>query len=452
MRIGVAAVVITDLLIRMSDLGAHYTSGGIWPNHLVRTFGWNPGYWSLHLLNGTIGYQAAIFSLHLLAALSLLAGYRTRFATLLVWLLYVSLHNRNIFILQAGDDLLRLCLFWALFLPWGARYSLDSIFQNKSAKVLLLPGLGYLLLTASVYFFTALLKSGDEWTKEGSALYYALSLEQLRLAPFGDWLYRQENLMRTLSFVVYYSEWLIPFLILIPWKQGWLRWPAFLLIIMLHAGIASTLYVGLFFIISMVTAIGLLPHHVMDWIEKRVVFPSSFKQKNKIKSAPVLINSLSVFFIFLCLLINLSAFTWFFYNPRKEFRYLANMLRLNQYWGMFSPTVLKTDGWLVYHGYDSQGRQWDLRRNTNFVDYKKPQHIVKMYKNDRWRKLAENMQSDNYTFLRPLYSNYILRTWNKQHPEKPLSTLNLYYMQKENLPGYRTSEVKKILYCVSNDR
>ena len=169
MRIGVAAVVITDLLIRMSDLGAHYTSEGIWPNHLVRTFGWNPGYWSLHLLNDNIGYQAAIFSLHLLAALCLLAGYRTRLATLLVWLLYVSLHNRNIFILQAGDDLLRLCLFWALFLPWGTRYSLDIILQNKPARVLLFPGLGYLLLIASVYFFTALLKSGDEWTKEGSA-------------------------------------------------------------------------------------------------------------------------------------------------------------------------------------------------------------------------------------------------------------------------------------------
>ena len=61
------------------------------------------------------------------------------------------------------------------------------------------------------------------------------------------------------------------------------------------------------------------------------------------------------------------------------------------------------------------------------------------------------MQSDNYTFLRPLYGKYILKTWNKNHPNKKMSTLNLYYMTKENLPNYKTTTPIKNLYTVSID-
>jgi hypothetical protein len=74
-----------------------------------------------------------------------------------------------------------------------------------------------------------------------------------------------------------------------------------------------------------------------------------------------------------------------------------------------------------------------------------------MYKSDRWRKLAENMQSDNYTFLRPQYCRYILREWNKKHSDKKMVMLHFYFMEKMNLPDYKTSEIKKNLFCVCND-
>ncbi len=118
---------------------------------------------------------------------------------------------------------------------------------------------------------------------------------------------------------------------------------------------------------------------------------------------------------------------------------------------MFSPSVLKKDGWFVYYGIDSIGRQWDLYKNQDYVDFTKPTNVVGTYKTDRWRKLAENMQGDNYTFLRPLYGKYILHQWNKMHPDKKIATLNLFYMSKENLPNYRTTAVQKNLYSVCSD-
>src|SRR5205085_7383249 len=50
-----------------------------------------------------------------------------------------------------------------------------------------------------------------------------------------------------------------------------------------------------------------------------------------------------------------------------------------------------------------------LRLNQDYVDFKKPTRIVSMYRSDRWRKLAENMQDERFAFLRPQYCNYILR-------------------------------------------
>src|SRR5690606_40284208 len=129
--------------------------------------------------------------------------------------------------------------------------------------------------------------------------------------------------------------------------------------------------------------------------------------------------------IILCLIVNISSLDWCKYELKNAGQFCVNALRFDQYWGMFSPSIIKEDGWFVYYGIDEQGRQWDLRTNKDYVDFKKPEHIVSMYKTDRWRKLAENMANDNFTFLRPLYGKYVLDKWNEEHPDKKIVTLNL---------------------------
>lgn len=449
LRISIALVIIADLCIRGTDLAAFYTDSGIWPTRVLYNFGWKPGYWSLHALSGSYAWALALFTLHFIAACCLLVGYRTKAATLLVLLLAISMHNRNLYIQQAGDDLLRLILFWGLFLPWNSCYALDAKRKQVSAKQKPLANLGYLLMLASVYIFTVSLKTSAEWHGEGSAVYYALSLEQMRL-PMGDLLYGFPWLMKWFTWLVFYTELLIPVLIIYPSKKGKLRFIAFLMIVMLHTGIGLTLYVGLFFVINMVAGLALLPGSLLDkaGLRSALSIKTIRIKKHIFKWVG---NSICIAVMIACMVINLSAINSFDYELRKEVVYAANALRLDQYWGMFSPYVLKKDGWFVYHGIDSLGRQWDLRRNEDYVDYTKPAHIVSMYHSDRWRKLAENLQNDNFTFLRPLYGKYVLHKWNKEHPEKKIAILNLYFMEKENLPGYKTTPVTKKLYCVSDD-
>lgn len=449
MRIAVALIIIIDLLIRFSDLEAHYTNNGLWPLNLIYNFGWNLGFWSLHALNGSVNYIIILFVLHFIFALFLLIGYKTRLFSVLVWLFTISLHNRNLFVLQAGDDLLRMILFWGIFLPWGNYYSIDSK-KITRLKNNTLANIGYLLLIASIYFFTFNLKNSAEWRNSGTAIYFALSLDQLRLPFFGDWLYQLPILMNILTHFVYWLEFVLPFLILWPSKNGKSRIIAFILILILQIGIGMTLYVGLFFLINIVSSIGLIPSIKFNFYRSRLkqntfIFQKPFKQNYFLKISS---NLIAVYVIIICIIINLSSVNWFNYQLKSEFTYSVNLFRLNQFWGMFSPKVLKNDGWFVYHGIDSLGQSWDLRMNEKNINYSKPKHIVRLYKNDRWRKLAENMQNPKYNFLRPQFGKNILRLWNIENPKKNMVTLNLYFMEKENLLNYQNTQIKKILYCV----
>jgi hypothetical protein len=454
MRIAIAVVIITDLVIRSSDLSAHYTDEGLWPSRLAATLGVNPGYWSLHGMNGTALWQYLLFATHFLAALALLIGYRSRLSTFVLWILTISLHNRNLFILQAGDDLLRLTLFWGIFLPWDACYSVTSRMRSFPAQTSGIAGAGYLLLLASVYFFGFLHKTGADWWRDGSAVYYALSLEQLRLPFTGDLLYAHPPVMHALTRVVLATELLIAVLLLLPSRSGRPRWLAFVLIVLLHAGIGLTIYVGLFFVIGMCSAIGLIPGQMIDRIEKLIpAMTVRTRRPQEKQAAQPPMTPQNVFLASvagLSLYINICSIPSLPYQPVHALRYTAGLLRMDQYWGMFSPSVQRKDGWLVFEGIDKDGNTWDLRWNHAGADLKKPLHIVSLYPSDRWRKLAENLQSDRYTFLRPLFGDYLLRTWNREHPERTVTTLNVYFMEKENLEGYRHTEVRKNLLCVSN--
>ena len=63
----------------------------------------------------------------------LVLGWKTRFATIASWVLLLSLQNRNTMILSGEDNLALLLLFWGMFLPLGARYSVDSALDSNAA-------------------------------------------------------------------------------------------------------------------------------------------------------------------------------------------------------------------------------------------------------------------------------------------------------------------------------
>lgn len=453
MRIGVALVVLADLFIRAQDLTAFFTDDGFWTTKFLYNFGWQPGYWSLHTLNGSYGYIVLLFCLHAVFALQLLVGYRTRLASLLVWIFTVSLHNRNLFILQSGDDLLRLVIFWGIFLPWGNVFSIDSKKTATRKNYFSFATMGYLILIASVYFFTVCFKNSTEWRSEGSAIYYALSLDQIKL-PVGDWLYQFPALMKYLTFFVFALELAVPFLILIPFKRPWPRLTAFVLLLMLHIGIGFTMYVGLFYLINITTALALIPSSFFDRFQAMQIVNTNKLHMIGSKIKNYFVSVFSVAVISICLILNLSFMNWFSYELNPMFTKVVNVFRLNQYWGMFSPHIMKEDGWYVYTGYTAEGKHWDLYYDTPYIITDKPKHLVKNYKSDRWRKLAENIQRKEYTFLRPMFCKYYLKKWNKDHPENKMKSLDFIFFQETSAADYKVLPLERtqFCFCISDDK
>jgi hypothetical protein len=123
LRIATAAVLLTDLLIRSTDLEAHYSNMGVLPMGAVLDHAWTAYQFSLHAASGLWQAQALLFALAAALAVALGLGYHPRLATFGSWVLLLSVQNRNPLIGQGGDDLLRMLLFWGMFLPWGRVWS-----------------------------------------------------------------------------------------------------------------------------------------------------------------------------------------------------------------------------------------------------------------------------------------------------------------------------------------
>ena len=453
MRIGVGIILLVDLFIRSLSIKAFFTDEGVLPLNALQHFFGNTNYISLHTISGELWWQIILFVINACCAVALLIGYRTRFFTFMCWVFLISLQNRNPFILQGGDDLLRLLLFWGLFLPWGDFYSVLS--SPSRTHEFSLPAIGYLLLTCSVLFFSALLKTSPEWHTEGSAVYYALSLDQIRL-PFGTFIYKFPRFMRVLTYMVFYIELLAPLLVTIPFIPSKIRLGAIFCIIGLYVSIALSLYVGLFYIIGIISMVGLFPSAVMDWLELRFI-----RAKTVIKSSNTSVQELKAWkkivryfkhgaiamTIIFCLFINMSNLPAFPYELNTTFFKCMKFLKLDQNWGMFSPYILKDDGWFVYSGFDANGKHIDIKHNLDSVVFSKPQYLVADQESDRWRKFEENYTSINNNFMRPYYCKYLLNKWNNEHPEKQILNLTIYFMKETSLPNYQTKPLKKIVAC-----
>src|SRR5687767_13442614 len=125
-RIAFAILILVDLSLRSLDLVAHYTDSGLLPRIAIIEHPYSRWDWSLHLMNGSWQIQALLFLIAAVFAILLLLGYHTRLATIVSWALMVSLNSRNPLIV-VGDTLFRALLFWAIFLPWGNRLSIDAL-------------------------------------------------------------------------------------------------------------------------------------------------------------------------------------------------------------------------------------------------------------------------------------------------------------------------------------
>jgi len=273
-RILTGLVIVMDLLSRSQDLTAHYTDLGVVPRSLMLT----SGQWllSVYAIGGSPGFVGFMFLLAAVFALLMSLGYRTRLMTVLSWVMLMSIQNRNPLVGYGGDSVIRMLLFWGMFVPWGAKYSMDSLrygFNRLSdhlpQKVFTIGTTAMALQVLYIYLFTALFKNGPEWHSEGTAVYYALAIDELA-SPF-NYLGRMlpMGVLKGLTWSVLAFEWVGPLLVI--WPNWRVRVAGLIGFILLQAGFNIFMVLGLFPVFSTVAILVFIPSEVWDRLRNRFI-------------------------------------------------------------------------------------------------------------------------------------------------------------------------------------
>lgn len=443
---------------------------------------------SLNFMYSGDGFQIFLFVLAILCAVFLLIGYRTKWALFGSWILLASLHAKNPLVINSGDNLLVLILFWSLLLPLNNHFSLDKVGEkNKAFNEFSIGTFALIGQILMVYIFTAALKTDPVW-KNGSAVYYALMLDNFR-TQWGDILLQYPAVMKVATHLTYYF-----FETSVPWLFvffGWL-WRARVILIFLmigfHLSLGLFLKLGLFSWICIAVWLVLLPPEFWDRLDRylpvnykkipvlgikiRALVSNSkallgklsfFDWKRKTDSSMVfssgfnknIFKILSVFFG-LCFLYSV-AWNIRATNFTKYARYFSTswngpgqFFHLHQYWAMFSPKPAVKGGWIIlsatkkeskldskseskietFNKVESVPVKIDLWQGGKLVNMEKPHEYSDTFPGFRHRKLIENLifKSKGKPHLKK-YLQYWCRKWNKKHPENEIKDIEFVYME-----------------------
>jgi hypothetical protein len=216
-----------------------------------------------------------ILGVHILAAVSLLAGFFTRTSAWIGFLTLASLHDYNPLILNSGDTVLRLMLFYLGFSQAGKSHSIDRYLELRKGAAPRVPRLEMpwaqrliQLQISFLYFSTSYFKlDGKAWAY-GEATYYTSRLwdfERFHVPYVFDHFWS-----------IRFSTWSSLFLEFALGTLIWfkpLRIPLILAGIALHLGIEFTMNIPLFEWIMMALLFGMLEprqgYAVAAWLQRR---------------------------------------------------------------------------------------------------------------------------------------------------------------------------------------
>ena len=283
-RILFGLTLLHDLVDYGRDLPAFLTDSGILPRGAVHGI----GTWSVFDLVGSVPAVAFLYAVGSLAVLAFTVGYRTRIATVVSWLFILSIHHRNYYLTDAGDDLARILLFYAMFADLGAAYSIDA--RRASKPALAIPAFGPRLLQlhiALLYFVAARLKVHFGWLHI-NVIYEVLQLDGF-VRPLGHVLGAHPVICRVLTRSVLAMEFFFPFFALAPIQRKATRAIAVLLGLGVQLGIFFTLRMGVFTEVMLATEMLFLQPEWVDraetWVGKRWALAASTRQ-SAVRAAP----------------------------------------------------------------------------------------------------------------------------------------------------------------------
>lgn len=263
-----AAAGVLNTLMRAQHIRAFYTDEGVFPNKVYNLvcstigacdFDFNGSEietymdHSLHLMSGNYGVQCLLFGLTIW--IGTLATIKPKSGRLLAaYIMVSSMHRRNHWINNKGDETLRAMLLWSALLSLEMEQKLvegENVKQSTRHNVPLVStaGVGYLLQVSILYWFSAMYKYADReqnaW-RDGSAMRQALSMVLYRTFTGNMILSLPPLVGELLTHISGLLECVGPFLLFSPFQTEVSRSIGVTLFIAFHIGIGTTMRLGMF--------------------------------------------------------------------------------------------------------------------------------------------------------------------------------------------------------------
>jgi hypothetical protein len=497
MRIAFGAALFWSTIDLAPVLRAFFSDDGVAPRSALLGFA-RANRVSVFDIAGPRWLLVAMFVLTLVAILSFMVGWRTRLAAVVTFVLVSGLHERNLYALDGSDNVIRVTLFWLMFMPSGARYSLDAVRRTAKGEPQVTHGsampirLGQFQI-AWVYLNTVLYKwPGATW-HDGTALRFALGLDHMFVRRLGQMVFDQRPLVAFGTRATIGTELLFLPLVFVPLCRPlrgplsrfppWLFQPtwkslAVLLGGAMHVGIACLMSVGNFSILMLSTYPLLCEPEwiepVIRFVERRRLWQAGvgalsrcFPRQPRPIAAPVRVAgrlsawpATALHRLFLPLLMVTTM--WFSLpegtripplvikrhkftpqldlSPSRMWRPMALMVEeveLWQRWNMFSPKPIDHDAYLLGRGELTNGTVVDVLRGARGNGGAIVPPVLPGFFFTRWTKYISNVlaeQTKDSPWVLGL-ARYVCREWNTDAPPgRPLLKAFKLYREQRRVP------------------
>lgn len=197
---------------------------------------------TLYSISDSIIYFELIFHLGIIVAMLFTVGYRTRFMTILNFVFLYSIYQQNLSILDGGNNIMTIILFFLIFVNTNEYLSVDQhLIRGKDKKnnvyFNILHNFGILAIIVQLcilYLNSSLYKvMGESW-QNGTAIYYILQVKEFNLPWISNIVLSSDFLIVFITYFTVLIQVAFPFLLF----NKVTKYIALLLIVPMHLGIA----------------------------------------------------------------------------------------------------------------------------------------------------------------------------------------------------------------------
>lgn len=420
-RIALGLILVADCLLRFRTVSLMFAADGVFPPDVLREFQGTPAKWSLALLSDSTAWGAAVLALEGLAGAWLAAGFHGRMAAIVAWVAVVSVVRRTEPATNAGDSLLACLLFWSMFLPLDAAWSLAPRRRSTPATVLSVATAALVLQVAAVYVAAGLAKWNPMWLS-GEAVSYALSVHD-HGTTLGMQLAQTPWLARLVTWLILAVELIGPALLLLLPTSG-MRAGLATVFIGFHLAVWVTMWVGLFAPVGIAAWLPLLPTSAWN----RLAGGPTTATAPRLGTPATLACAAS---LMLATIGFLHGRGWLPTSVVPQaLRQLIVAAALEQDWPMFG-TIPRQEQWVYGAATLADGRVVDLLRQGRPLERDRPAGGFSSLGTHRWHKFFWILPRPGCRMFAAPTAAALVRGWNARHaPAEQVAAFQLRFAMR----------------------